>query len=139
VKPVVHKGEMEQLYPAMQGKICKCERRCRRYVSVNTDREGFMMCEMAAKEYAFEILHALDVVSEKKAFPQSVKGWTTEQERFIKKYITENNVIMPDGKLKYGTCSLLAEMLMKTRDQVKDKIRLMRREGKLPVRSDNVG
>ena len=92
--------------------------------------EDFMLCQTDAQQFAFEILEQLGLVTKKQAFPKSQYGWTTEEERLWKKYIKEQNCFDEHGKVKFGTYTMLGEMLGKSREQVKHKIQHMRKEGK---------
>lgn len=122
--PYIQKGDLAKLHPNRQNKICICPEKCKHFYTFSDDKQDFILCESETKEFGFSILHELGLVTEKLAFPKSKYGWTTEQERFIKKYLSENPV-------KYGTYSLLGEMLGKSRGQVKSKVQHMRKEGKL--------
>jgi hypothetical protein len=124
VIPYSAKGDLTRLPEKKQHKICGCEPRCKEFINLSTEKDDVMLCAKDAELFAFEILAHLEIVTRRMAFPKSKYGWTREQERFIIKYLEENPV-------KYGTYTLIGEMLGKSRDVVKNKIQYMKREGQL--------
>jgi len=128
--PYISKGDLTKLGPKRQSKICGCNPKCKEFYTFSIDVEDFILCATDSRQFAFEVLESLGVVTSKLAFPHSLFGWTTEQERFIKEFLNDNSAYY-NGKVKYGTYSLIAEMLGKTRGQVKSKIQHMQKEGKL--------
>lgn len=127
--PHITKGDLTQLPSKRQQKICGCKPKCNDFYTFTND-EDFILCSGDARQFAFEIFNKLGLVTAKLAFPKSKWGWTTEQEQFIKSYLKDKAAYY-NGKVKYGTYSLIAEMLGKTREQVKNKIQHMAKEGKL--------
>lgn len=127
--PYITKGDLTKLPEKRQKKICGCNQRCREFFTFTTE-DDFILCANDTNQFGFEILEQLGLVTKKQAFPNSKYGWTTEQERFVIKYLKENNCYL-GGKVKWGTYSLIGEMLGKTRDQVKDKINHLRKAGRL--------
>ncbi|CRK80331.1 hypothetical protein [Neobacillus massiliamazoniensis] len=128
--PYITKGDLTKLSPKKQKKICGCVTLCTDFYTFTTDDEDFTLCAGDTRQLAFEILEKQGLVTQKLAFPTSKWGWTTDQEEFVKKYLKDKNAYY-NGKIKYGTYSLIGEMLGKTRDQVKNKIQHMQKEGKL--------
>lgn len=128
--PYITKGDLTKLHHNRQKIICGCEPKCTEFYTFSTE-EDFILCTTDAKQFAFELLEELGIVTKKLAFPKSKYGWTMEQERFIQRYFKEEPIFREDGKIKYGTYSMLGEMLGKTREQVKNKIQSMQKEGKL--------
>jgi hypothetical protein len=129
--PYIQKGEMAKLHSKRQAALCGCQPRCRYFYTFTEHEHDWILCARDAQQFAFEILEQLDLVTKKLAFPKSKVGWTTEQEHFIIRYFQDEHCFEENGKVKYGTYSLLGEMLGKTRDQVKLKIQHMSKEGKL--------
>jgi hypothetical protein len=127
--PYITKGDLTKLSPKKQKKLCGCTALCKEFYNFTTDEEDFTLCAGDARQLAFEIMYQQGLVSKKIAFPAST-GWTMEHEEFIKKYLKDKNAYS-DGKIKYGTYSLIAEMLGKTREQVKKKVQRMQKVGKL--------
>jgi hypothetical protein len=128
--PYITKGDLTKLSQKKQKKICGCPKLCTEFFNFATDEEDFTLCTGDARQLAFEIMYQQGLVSKKLAFPDSNSGWTMEHEEFIKKYLKDKNAYS-DGKIKYGTYSLIAEMLGKTREQVKKKVQHMQKVGKL--------
>jgi hypothetical protein len=128
--PYLTKGDLTKLSLKKQKKICGCVTLCQEFYNFTTDDDDFILCAGDARQFAFELLEIMGLVTKKCAFPTSKWGWTTEQEEFVKKYLKDKNAYY-NGKVKYGTYSLIAEMLGKTREQVKNKIQHMQKEGKL--------
>jgi hypothetical protein len=129
--PYTTKGDLTKLPNKRQKKVCGCTPRCKEFITITTEEEDLMICRTDAKEFAFELLEMLGLVTEKRAFPKSKRGWTTEQERFVIKYLKEENCINDKGKVKDGTYTLIGEMLSKSREQVKDKVGHLRKAGRL--------
>jgi hypothetical protein len=128
--PVITKGDLTLLPIKRQKIICKCKSTCEEVYTFSMD-DDFMLCGNDAKEFAFRILEIKGLVTQKRAFPKSKYGWTTEMERFVINYIKEENCIAENGKVKFGTYSLIGEMLGKTRAAVKDKVNHLRRAGRI--------
>lgn len=129
--PYMVKGELYRLDPRRQKNVCTCKQRCEHFYTFTLRDTDFMLCAGDTEQFGFEILQEVGVLTKKLAFPKSKYGWTTEQERFIKNYFETERVYEPSGKVKYGLYSMLGEMLGKTREQVKNKIQHMQKEGKL--------
>jgi hypothetical protein len=129
--PYLSKGDLSKLPKKRIKKVCGCSPTCTEFITITTEEEDLMLCRTDAKEFAFEMLELLGLVTEKRAFPKSKRGWTTEQERFVIKYLKEENCIQENGKVKDGTYSLIGEMLEKSREQVKDKVNHLRKAGRI--------
>lgn len=129
--PYIQKGEMAKLHIRRQAAICECQPRCSSFYTFTERDHDWILCSQDAQQFAFEILEQLELVTKKLAFPKSKVGWTTEQEQFIIRYFRTETCFDENKKVKYGTYSLLGEMLGKTRDQVKLKVQHMVKEGKL--------
>jgi hypothetical protein len=129
--PYITKGELEKLHVRRQKKICGCSPMCKEFINISTEKEDVMLCVTDAKQFSFEMLEQLGLVTQKHAFPQSKWGWTTEQERFLIKYLKEEDCLDEKGKVKFGTYALLGEMLSKTRSAVKDKANHLRKAGRI--------
>jgi hypothetical protein len=128
--PYIQKGQLSLLPEKRKRKICSCPVLCEEFYTIAIESEDVVLCEREAKEFGFQLFEKLGIVTEKKAFTKSKCGWTTEQEAFIRRYLKDKNLYY-NGKIKYGTYSLIGEMLGKSRYQVKDKIHHMQKEGKL--------
>jgi len=128
--PVISKGYLTALSDKRQKKICKCSQMCEEFFTFTSD-EDFILCSSDAKEFAFRILELKGLVTQKHAFPKSKYGWTTEQERFVINYIQKEDRIDEKGKVKFGTYTMLGEMLGKTRAAIKDKVNHLRKAGRL--------
>jgi hypothetical protein len=131
--PFIQKGDLTKLPSKRRNNICGCQTSCREFFTFTTysDDSDFILCAGDAKQFGFEILEKAGVVTQSHAFPKSKRGWTTEQERFVIKYIKENHRIDENGRMKDGTYTLIGEMLGKTREQVKDKVNHLRRFGRV--------
>lgn len=129
--PYIHKGELFRLDPRRQKTVCACLEKCNYFYTFSFREQDFMLCEGDTKQFGFEILQEIGVLTKKLAFPQSKYGWTTEQERFIKNYFATESCYTEAGRVKYGLYNMLGEMLGKSREQVKNKIQHMQKEGKL--------
>lgn len=130
--PYMQKGDLRRLPLARQKAICGCAKQCEVFITFTGKRENdFMLCAEDAKQFGFEILEMLEIVTKSLAFPKSKYGWTTEQERFVINYIKKNKRIGQDGRILNGTYTLIGEMLGKSREQIKDKVNHLRRAGRL--------
>lgn len=129
--PYLTKGDLTKLPRKRMKKVCGCSPACSEFIIIATEEEDLMLCRTDAKEFAFEMLEMLGFVTEKKAFPKSKRGWTTEQERFVIRYLKEEQCIRENGKVKDGTYSLIGEMLGKSREQIKDKVSHLRKAGRI--------
>lgn len=127
--PYMKKGDLNKLPKTRQRKVCGCNDPCQTFITFSHNSD-FLLCEQDAKEFAFEILAELGVLTKKLAFPKSKYGWTTEQEQFVIRYLKDEHCLQ-NGRVKYGTYSILGEMLGKSREQVKNKIQHMKKEKKL--------
>ncbi|MCD4838149.1 hypothetical protein LRS37_04540 [Neobacillus sedimentimangrovi] len=128
--PYITKGDLTKLTPKRQRKICGCNPLCQEFYTYQTDEDDFILCAGDTKQFALEIFNQLGLIDQNLAFPKTDYGWTDEQELLIQRYLKDKNAYYR-GKVKYGTYSNLAQMLGKTREQVKNKIQHMRKEGKL--------
>jgi hypothetical protein len=129
--PYLTKGDLTKLPTKRQKKVCGCSPPCTEFITIATEVEDIMLCHTDANEFAFEILELLGLVTEKRAFPKSKRGWTTEQERFVIKYLKEEHCYLDSGRMRDGTYSLIGEMLGKSREQIKDKVNHLRKAGRL--------
>ncbi|MGM0807585.1 MAG: hypothetical protein ACQET8_23040 [Bacillota bacterium] len=119
MKPVVNINNMSQLSSKGAKKICECPKLCNRFVTISSpDRygESMVMCERDSKKYASELQNALGLTH--------LGRWTTGQEQKVIKYIEKYGV-------KYGTYAALGSDIGKTREQVRDKVYHLRKEGRL--------
>jgi hypothetical protein len=128
--PYLTKGDLTKLSLKKQKKICGCVILCNEFYNYSTDDDDFILCAGDSRQFAFELLEKLGLVTKKMAFPTSKWGWTTEQEEFVKRYLKDKNAYY-NGKVKYGTYSLIGEMIGKSREQVKEKIKYLREAGRL--------
>ena len=128
--PYLMKGDLTKLPKNRQKKICGCPTLCTEFYTFSLENDDFMLCAGDTRQFAFEMMSELGLMTKKLAFPTSKWGWTTEQEEFVKKYLKDKSAYY-NGKVKYGTYSLIGEMLGKSREQVKNKIQHMQKEGKI--------
>jgi hypothetical protein len=129
--PYITKGELEKLHVRRQKKICGCSPMCKEFINISTEKEDVMLCVTDAKQFSFEMLEQLGLVTQKIAFPQSNGDGPQSRNVLLLKYLKEENCLDENGKVKFGTYALLGEMLGKTRSAVKDKVNHLRKAGRL--------
>lgn len=134
--PYIQKGDLTALPGKRRNAICRCEKRCTEFytfttVAKNTD---FILCAGDARQFGFEILEMQGAVKSGIMFIGPNRAWTGEEERIIEKYFIENDCIDDKGRVRNGINTGLAEVLGRTRQQVKEKVKRMRKEGKIKER-----
>lgn len=129
--PYLTNGLLNRMPEKRRKKICECSTPCNEFITISTENEDVMLCAAKAKEFAFEILEKVGTVTKNLAFPPTKWGWTTEQERILIKFLKEESCYSENGKVKYGTYKLLGELLGKSRSAINDKVKYLRRMGRL--------
>lgn len=131
--PFITKGDLTALPGKRRNSICGCEKRCTEFYTFTTykDDSDFILCAGDAKHFGFEILEMMGAVKSGIMFIGPNRAWTGEEERIIEKYFKEHDCIDERGRVRNGINSGLAEVLGRNRIQVRDKVKRMRKEGKI--------
>lgn len=131
--PFIAKGDLTKVPGKRRNVICGCENRCTEFYTFTTLKEGsdFMMCAGDAKQFGFEILEMIGAVKSGIMFIGPNRAWTGEEERIIEKYFKEHDCIDENGRVRHGINVGLAEVLGRNRQQVKEKVKRMRKVGRI--------
>lgn len=124
MKPILFKVDLESLPKQQQAKICVCKTPCNKGVSITSYNDGFIICWNDARKLLYEMIHTLD--------EEKTTSWTKEDEEFVIKYYSNG--------VYYRINNEIAEHLGKTYQQVKSKVRNLRKAGRIPnkVNVENV-
>lgn len=113
-------GQIEIIKISKNRRKCKCIPACDEYFQIN----GFdIYCKKKLESLAFNILNVVNGTNKVQRNEYS-EGWTTSMESQVINYINEYGV-------QNGTFSKLAIILGKTRSQVKGKVYMLERQGRL--------
>jgi hypothetical protein len=115
------KGDLTQLSPKKQKKICKCPTTCESFINIVAD-EDFILCEVDAREHAFHILRELELLSD--IYTKPTPFWSYKDEQYIIDYFDLHG---PHN----GAYKVIGAHLGRSRDAVKNRVLQMRKEGKL--------
>jgi hypothetical protein len=124
MKPKITRFELKELSVLMQKEVCPHNPRCARAYTITTPNDGFMICEGDIKDTTYDLMKMLGMVDENYTLPKFDAGWTIKQEKILENYLKEN------GK-KYGSYAIIGKLVGKTRQQVKDKVYRMKRDGRI--------
>lgn len=102
-------------------KSCKCTPKCKTYIELESINK--ILCEKRATELSINLINKVKGVKLVNS-RYAARGWTVKQMNVVIDWITKNGV-------NHGDYSLLAEMLGKTRQQVKNKVYYMEKQGLL--------
>ncbi|WLR53568.1 hypothetical protein LC048_13650 [Mesobacillus subterraneus] len=131
--PFIQKGDLTKLSGKRRNSICGCETKCKVFFTFITDNNDsdYILCAGDAKQFGFEILEMIGAVKSGIMFIGPNRAWTGEEERLIENYFKEHDCFDDNGRVRHGINRGLAEVLGRTREQVKEKVKRMRKEGKL--------
>ncbi|MBT2718293.1 hypothetical protein [Bacillus sp. ISL-57] len=116
MKPILHKIDLKSLPKQQRAKICVCKTHCTKGVSITSYNDGFIICWNDARKLLYEMIHTLD--------EEKTTSWTKEDEEFVIKYYANG--------VYYRINNEIAEHLGKTYQQVKSKVRNLRKAGRIP-------
>lgn len=121
-------GDLTQMPEDQQARICRCYKKCKRFITLTIINDGQIICEYDAKKHLdnlYALLYPKKVTKEKKHY-----GWTTkEEERLIE--IVRSSETYESGRLKQGARQIAAKELKRSESQIMNKLRDLRKRGKL--------
>lgn len=117
IKPIANLSE------SSQNLICSCESKCKYYVSID-DYGRF--CEYDAKQIALSIISLVVLRSNRVVLKHKRREWTFKEDEYLIDWYKVRK-----GKAKYGDLRLLAELLERSYESVKWRIKYLRKKGEL--------
>lgn len=110
---------MENLPKVVQGRICKCPTRCTRYVHL--DDYG-RYCEHAARQIALAMFALVEGINRIEPNPDGKRRWSLKEEKFLREWYSKHGI-------RYGDIRIIANMLDRPYNGVRQKIKQMQRDG----------
>lgn len=118
----VFKGDLGKIPEKRRKQICTCPSPCQVFLTIVADTD-FILCANQAREFAFDILRPLGIMSSVNTVRRPF--WTTKDEDYIRHYLEEFGQ-------HPGAYKCMAEHLGRTYHAVKTHVGDMRKAGKLP-------
>lgn len=119
--PEVYKGQLCRIPERRRKTICQCDIPCKFFITI-VGQEDFVLCEKIGRNHALDILSTLGVITDIKTVPTPF--WTTKEEKFVIDYFKKHGQ-------HNGAYRIIGVQLGRSRDAVKNKVRSMKKEGKI--------
>jgi hypothetical protein len=116
MKPFLSKVNLKDLPTYSRKKICSHDVPCETAITFTTFNDGIIICERDARETMYNLMQTLDA--------HNNTTWTDSDEAFLLDHYK-------DKGMYHGFYNYVADSLGKSRDQVKSKIKRMRKKGQL--------
>lgn len=111
---------MDDLPPHVQGRICSCPARCKRYVELDVFGR---YCEGAARNISLSLFSLVEGIGRIEPRSNGKRRWTMKEEQFIREWNKKY------GGIRYGDPRIIAGMLGRPYNGVREKIKQMQRDG----------